>query len=95
MKAGFSVSHQKIKVMGPGQRRVLNKLVLGRFISVQGHYLSRIRAGIHNLECGRVRTHEAEDYIERLEGSINYFRLFDPKKAERFRVQLKGICEAL
>jgi hypothetical protein len=88
MKAGFNVSHQKIKVMGPGKRKILNKLVLGRFVTVQKQYVSRIRAGIHNLKCGKVTTPELDDYAERLEGSIGYLRLFDTEKARRFQEQL-------
>jgi RNA-directed DNA polymerase len=91
MKAGFSVSHQKIKVMGPGKRKILNKLVLGRFVTVQTQYLRRIRAGIRNLQCGRVGAHEIDDYVQRLEGSINYLRLFHIKKAEAFQEQLRSV----
>jgi RNA-directed DNA polymerase len=89
MKSGFSVSHQKIKVMGSGDRKILNNLVLGRFVTVQKPYLSRIRAGINNLRLGRVQPHEIDDYVQRLDGSINYLRLFDSKKAERFQAQLR------
>jgi RNA-directed DNA polymerase len=89
MKAGFSVSHQKIKVMGPGKRKILNKLVLGRFVTVQRQYVSRIRAGIHNLKCGKVTAPEMDDYTERLEGSIGYLRLFDTGKARKFHEQLE------
>jgi RNA-directed DNA polymerase len=88
MKAGFRVSHQKISVMGPGQRKVLNKLVLGRFVTVQKQYISRIRAGIHNLRCGKIATSEMDDYIQSLEGSIGYLRLFDTRKAAKLQKQL-------
>ena len=91
--AGFKVSHRKIRVMGPGQRKILNNLVLGRFITVQKQYLSRIRAGIHNLQCGKAATFELKDYVQRLEGNIGYLRLFDPKKAARFAEQLKRARE--
>jgi RNA-directed DNA polymerase len=90
IRSGFSVSHQKIEVMGPSERKILNNLVLGRFVTVQGKYVSRIRAGIHNLNCGKVKGHEVEDYVQRLEGSINYLRLFDVKRAARFTEELRA-----
>jgi RNA-directed DNA polymerase len=88
MKAGFSVSHQKVRVMGPGKRKVLNNLVLGRFATVQREYRSRIRAGIHNLKSGRIVAVEIEDYVQRLEGNIGYLRLFDVRNADKFCHQL-------
>jgi RNA-directed DNA polymerase len=91
MKAGFSVSHQKIRVMGPGKRKILNKLVLGRFVTVQGQYRSRIRAGIHNLKCGKIAAFELDDYIERLEGNISYLRLFDVRNASKFQEQCRVV----
>jgi RNA-directed DNA polymerase len=89
MKAGFKVSHGKIKIMGPGTRKVLNKLVLGRSVTVQKEYVSRIRAGIHNLNFGKVAAADTNDYLSSLEGTINYLRLFDPKKADVFLAQLE------
>jgi hypothetical protein len=89
MRAGFRVSHQKVRVMGPGKRKILNNLVLGRFVAVQRQYRSRIRAGIHNLKCRKIAAFELDDYIERLEGNISYLRLFDAGDADKFREQLK------
>lgn len=80
-KAGFRVAHNKIKRMAPGDRKELNKLVLGRFITVRKEYRTGIRAGIHNLLCGKVRDGELEGYIEGLKGKINYLGLFDNRKA--------------
>jgi RNA-directed DNA polymerase len=91
MNAGFSVSHSKIRVMGPGQKRILNKLVLDRVIMVQREYLSHIRAGIHNLLCGKVPSSGVDDYVESLAGRINYLRLFDARKAHKFHHQLNDI----
>jgi RNA-directed DNA polymerase len=82
--AGFRVSHSKIKVMGPGERKVLNNLVLGRFITVQKKYISRIRSGLHHLERGHVLKEDVPGYIEGLLGSISYLKLFDEKKASKF-----------
>ena len=88
--AGFRVSHSKIKVMGPGERKVLNNLVLGRFITVQKKYISRIRAGLHHLERGHVLKEDMRGYIEGLLGSISYLKLFDEKKASKFVHEIRS-----
>jgi RNA-directed DNA polymerase len=82
--AGFRVSHSKIKVMGPGERKVLNNLVLGRFITVQKEYIGRIRAGLYHLKRDHVPKEDRTGYIEGLLGSISYLKLFDAKKASNF-----------
>lgn len=95
MKAGFRVSHRKIKRMGRGDRKVLNNLVLGKFVTVQRQHRSRIRAGIHNLKCGRVPIHDFGAYVDGLRGSISYLRLFDPHRAAEFDLQLQAACAQL
>jgi len=90
-KAGFRVSHRKIKRMGPGDRKLLNNLVLGKFVTVQKQYRGRIRAGIHNLRCGKVAADEIGAYVESLNGNINYLRLFDPRRAANLQQQA-GSC---
>jgi len=90
MKAGFRVAHRKIEIMGPGDRKILNKLVLGRFVTVQKQYKRQIRAGIHNLVWGKVGDEDVGAYIVSLRGSINYVRLFDPGKANRMEQQLES-----
>jgi hypothetical protein len=87
--SNYRIQFWASKVMGPGKRQILNKLVLGRFVTVQKQYVSRIRAGIHNLKCGKVAGPELDDYAERLEGSIGYLRLFDAGKARKFQEQLE------
>jgi hypothetical protein len=75
--------------MGAGDRKTLNKLVLSKFVSVERAYISRIRAGIHNLRVGRVPNAEVPVYVRGLEGSINYVHLMQPQKAAKLRCQLK------
>ncbi len=82
------MSHRKIVLMGPADRKLLNKLVLGELVTVQKQYKARIRAGIHNLLCGKVSPAEVGAYVESLKGSINYLGLFDPGKADKLRLQL-------
>ena len=88
IKAGFRVSHRKIKSMGPKDRKVLNNLVLGNIITVRKQYRARIRAGIHNLTCGRVPAFEVGAYVEGLKGNIGYLRLFDPGRAAGMLLEL-------
>jgi RNA-directed DNA polymerase len=94
MRAGFRLSHQKIKVMGPGHRKTLNKLVLSKFVSVERTYMSRIRAGIHNLKVGKVPSAEIAVYVRSLEGSINYVYLMQPQKAARLHSQLEAAAHS-
>lgn len=91
MRAGFRVSHRKINRMGSRDRKILNKLVLGRFVTVKKQYRAWIRAGIHNLRCGRVIVADAGAYVEGLKGNIGYLRLFDPRKAANLEQRLQDI----
>lgn len=86
--SGFSVSHRKIRVMGKGEKKTINNLVLGKFITVEKAYRKQIRAGIHNLACGKVVASELVRYLMSLDGQINYVGLFDAKKAARLRTDL-------
>ncbi|HEX4603773.1 MAG TPA: hypothetical protein VH724_07250, partial [Candidatus Angelobacter sp.] len=95
IRAGFRVSHRKIKRMGGRDRKILNKLVLGKFVTVQKQYRSRIRAGIHNFRCGKVPVADAGAYFEALKGNIGYLRLFDPRKAASLEQRLQDTCDEL
>lgn len=95
IRAGFRVSHRKIKRMGGRDRKILNKLVLGKFVTVQKQYRARIRAGIHNFRCGRVPVADAGSYIEGLKGNIGYLRLFDLRKATSLKQRLLDTCTEL
>jgi hypothetical protein len=64
-------------------------LVVGRFVTVQKQYISRIRGGIHNLKCGKVAAIEVDDYVQSLESSVNYLRLFDTRRADKLQKQLR------
>lgn len=88
LDAGFRVSHRKIRIMGPRNRKTINKLVLSKSAAVDRQYLSSVRAGIYNLQVGRVPGSVQVKYIRSLEGSINYIGLFQPAKAAKLRLQL-------
>jgi hypothetical protein len=81
--------------MGPHDRKILNNLVLGRFVTVRGEYIGQIRAGIYNVGHGRVADSEVLWHIESLRGSLNFLRLFDIKKADKFLAQLSAVIEGL
>jgi hypothetical protein len=78
--AGFAVSHSKLKVCGPGERKMLTGRMLGRFVSVHPERLARIRSGIHKLETGEVAPGERDGYIRGLEGQIAYIVSVIPHK---------------
>lgn len=92
-ESGFAVAHRKIKVMGPGERKTVNGLVLGRFITVERRYIRKIRAGIHNLSVGKVPPSQTARYVLSLEGQINYVGLYDAKKASSLRIALQETQE--
>lgn len=95
MKSGFRVSHSKMKFMGPGDRKLLNNLVLGKVVTVQKQYRSKIRAGIHNLKCGRVPARDMGAYVQSLRGNVGYLRLFDPAWAKEFEIHLQAVCDQI
>jgi hypothetical protein len=87
--AGFAVSHNKLKICGPGERKMLTGRMLARFISVHPERLARIRSGIHKLETGEVAPEERASYIRSLEGQIAYIAGMVPNKGIRLRVALE------
>jgi RNA-directed DNA polymerase len=87
--AGFAVSHDKLKICGPGERKMLTGRMVARFISVHPERLSRIRSGIHKLETGEVAPAERDGYIRSLEGQIAYIAGIIPHKGIRLQVALE------
>ena len=90
-QAGFTVSHRKIKIMGPGSRKTLNKLVLSRVPAVDRKYVAQIRSAIHKLRTHAVQPSAREAYLRGLSGRINYLRLFDPERAARIERDLNDL----
>jgi RNA-directed DNA polymerase len=87
--AGFVVSHNKLKICGPGERKMLTGRMLTRFISVHPERLARIRSGIHKLETGEVAPEERVGYIRSLKGQIAYIASIIPHKGIRLQVALE------
>jgi RNA-directed DNA polymerase len=89
--AGFSISHRKLKTMGPATRKRLNGIVMSRFPNVAREYEKRIRSGIHKIQTHQIMAQDLEKYLRQLKGAINYVSLIAPRKGERFRRELLKI----
>lgn len=93
--AGFSVSHAKLKIMGPGTRKVLNGVLIDRFPNIVREAIARLRSGIHKLETGQVAASETHKYIQQLTGGITYVASIAPRKAAKLRRDLEAACRDL
>jgi RNA-directed DNA polymerase len=87
--AGFSVSHRKLKIMGPGTRKVLNGVLMGRFPGVLAERIARLRSGIHKLRTNQVATKEKQKYVEQLEAGIAYVSSISPRKGAKLLQELQ------
>jgi RNA-directed DNA polymerase len=94
-RAGFSVSHKKLHVMGPGTRKVLNGVLMGRFPNVLPERMARIRSGIHKVGTRQIAADEMDDYVRRLRGSTLYVGSIAPRKAAKVRKQLEEVLTTL
>ena len=88
-KAGFKISHRKMKIMGGGTRKVLNGVLLGRFPSVLPDRLSQLRSGIHKLRTNQIVPSEIEEYVRSLEGRISQVANIVPQKGKKLRDDLE------
>jgi RNA-directed DNA polymerase len=86
--AQFSISHRKLKRMGPGTRKLLNGVVLDRFPRVMKERLAQLRSAIYKLRMNNVESHEQEQYIRRLQRSIAHVASIDPGKGAKLKMQL-------
>jgi len=83
--AGFRVSRSKIRVMGPGTRKVLNGILLDRFPNVLPERFSQLRSGIHKLATGKVPRAQLRDYLSQLGSSIAQVGSINPGTAARLK----------
>lgn len=90
-QGGFSISHKKLHVMGPGTRKVLNGVLMSRFPNVLPERLTRLRSGIHKLRSGQVPDQEINKYVQRLQGGILYVWSIAPRKAEKLMKELEEV----
>jgi hypothetical protein len=93
-KGGFSVSHRKLKLKGPGTRKLLNGVLLNKFPGVLPERLKQLRSGIHKLSTGEIGERQLEKYIRQLQGSIAHVASINPSKGAKLKAQLlKTIAE--
>jgi RNA-directed DNA polymerase len=92
--AGLSVSHRKLKIMGPGTRKTLTGVLLAQFPGVLPERLARLRSGIHKLSTGDVNDNEVENYASRLQGGIAYVASIDPRKGAKLATELRSAMDS-
>jgi hypothetical protein len=90
-RAGFRIPHKKLEIIGPGARKILNGVLLGRELSVPPDRLARIRSGIHKLRQGKVSTENLGRYTQSLLGSIAHVASIVPRKAQKLRAELAEV----
>jgi RNA-directed DNA polymerase len=89
--AGFSVSHRKLKIMGPDNRKVLNGVLMDRFPGVLPERIARLRSGIHKLRTHQVAGREMDKYLRQLNSGIAYISSIAPLKGEKLRRELLAL----
>ncbi|MFB3917092.1 MAG: reverse transcriptase family protein [Terriglobales bacterium] len=94
-KAGFSVPHRKLKVMGTGGRMILNKVLLGRFPGVVRERVAQLRSGIHKLRTGAVPGCELGRYCLSLQGAIHHLSSIVPRRAQHLQAEYDEVCESV
>jgi hypothetical protein len=92
-KNGFRISRKKLEIMGPGSRKILNGVMLGRQLSVPPDRLARIRSGIHKLRQGRIQGVDVARYVQSLRGSIAQIASVNPIKAKALQQELDAACQ--
>ena len=90
---GLRISRRKLEITGPGSRKILNGVMLGRAFGVPPDRLSRIRSGIHKLGQGYVPAAQFEGYLRSLRGSIAQIKTINAKKAESLEKDLEAACK--
>lgn len=91
--AGLAVSHKKLRVMGPGSRKILNGIVVGRKLNVTSQYRNGIRSGIHKLRVGVVDQATFDLYVKSMNGSIDHVSRFNTRLGNRLREEFS--CEVV
>jgi RNA-directed DNA polymerase len=94
-RAGFVVSHRKLKIMGPGERKVINGTVAGPRPGVPKELLRRLRSGIHKLQIGMVSQGDQHKYVLSLKGRISHVGTIDRRKAGRLSEELERVIAAM
>jgi RNA-directed DNA polymerase len=69
---GLRLSRRKIRIMGPGSRKILTGILMNKFPSVVGVRISSIRSGVHKLRTRQVPVDEMSDFVRSLDASIRF-----------------------
>lgn len=85
---GFAVSRKKLSIMRPGQRRILNGVIVGLSPGVPKPRRSAIRSAIHHLGRGHVALEEIAHFRTQLDGNITQLATIKPGLADRLRQDL-------
>jgi RNA-directed DNA polymerase len=91
--AGLGISHKKLHIMGPGDRKILLGIVLNRLPNVRREYLSDVRSGIHKVRTNCVPNADLQAYVASLEGKIRHIAAFAPRRGQRLSAQLQNAVE--
>lgn len=88
-RAGLEISRRKVRVIGPGKRKVVTGVVLGSKLSVPSDYKNGLSAGIHKLRTGQIPPEQMEDYVKKLQGGIAYISSINPDLAKKLSKDLE------
>jgi len=81
--------------MGPGDRKVLTGILLGKRPTVLPQRLSNLRSGIHKLRTGQVPPGLQDRYVRSLRGGITFVGLVSQDKAAQLHEDLDNCLIAL
>lgn len=90
---GLGISHRKLRIMGPGERKILMGIVLNDLPNVRREYLSDVRSGIRKLRTGCVLPDELPGYLSSLKGKIRHIATMAPHKSQRLSEDFFGATE--
>jgi hypothetical protein len=90
---GFAAPHKKQKIMGPGSRKVLTKVLLANFPTVLPETLAQLRSGIHKVATRQVPRDELEAYLVSLRGRISHVEKINPRKGKSYRDRLAAAIQ--
>jgi hypothetical protein len=89
-RAGFSISRRKLRIMGPGDQKTLNGVLMGKRPSVVRERLSQLRSSIHKLRSGQVSEELVCSYVRALRSRIIQLKMITPTRAARLERQLES-----
>lgn len=87
---GFAISRKKLKIMGPGDRKLVCGILMGKSPGVVRDRISNLRSGIHKLRIGQVPPYVLDDYPRSLEGAVKHVAVVNPKQGQKLLHQLKA-----